>query len=490
MAQMFSPWFLAALFAGRLLLVTVFAVAGVAKLRDRDATWAMLRAFGANVRASDAMARVLPWLELLVAVGLLFGASAFWAALGACALLGAFTLAIVVNLARGRRPECRCFGQLASAPIGPATIVRNLLFAALAATAFVVPPARADAATFGLLHDDGPALAAVAVALALASIVFLMLQILRQQGRILLRLDELSGAFAGEESLGRTSPVPTGLPIASEAPAFELPDLMGKATSLAALRAAGLPIALVFLHPACGPCRTLVPTLLDWNERLAEHLTLVVISEGASAENRDLFAGFPAARVLVQPDRAVADAYQAYGTPGAVLIDSHGTIGSQLAMGREAIVALVQSAGHNGRVPATRASASGLAVGANAPPFSAPTSAGSTFGLEDLRGSETALVFWNPTCGFCRQAADDMIAWERTSGVRLVVLASAPDEDLVARGLRGDIVLDEGMRIGGLFGARGTPMAVRLAADGTIASPVAAGRDAIAALLAPRPASV
>ena len=73
---------------------------------------------------------------------------------------------------------------------------------------------------------------------------------------------------------------------------------------------------------------------------------------------------------------------------------------------------------------------------------------------------------------------------------RLVVLASAPDEDLVARGLRGDIVLDEGMRIGGLFGARGTPMAVRLAADGTIASPVAAGRDAIAALLAPRPASV
>ena len=53
MAQMFSPWFLAALFAGRLLLVTVFAVAGVAKLRDRDATWAMLRAFGANVRASD-----------------------------------------------------------------------------------------------------------------------------------------------------------------------------------------------------------------------------------------------------------------------------------------------------------------------------------------------------------------------------------------------------------------------------------------------------
>jgi hypothetical protein len=46
------------------------------------------------------------------------------------------------------------------------------------------------------------------------------------------------------------------------------------------------------------------------------------------------------------------------------------------------------------------------------------------------------------------------------------------------------------MRIGGLFGARGTPMAVRLAADGTIASPVAAGRDAIAALLAPRPASV
>jgi len=39
------------------------------------------------------------------------------------------------------------------------------------------------------------------------------------------------------------------------------------------------------------------------------------------------------------------------------------------------------------------------------------------------------------------------------------------------------------MRVGALFGAAGTPMAVRIAADGRVASELAAGRDAIERLL-------
>jgi hypothetical protein len=45
--------------------------------------------------------------------------------------------------------------------------------------------------------------------------------------------------------------------------------------------------------------------------------------------------------VLLQQDREVAELYQVYGTPGAVLVRPDGIIGSPLAQGADAIRALV-----------------------------------------------------------------------------------------------------------------------------------------------------
>lgn len=47
---------------------------------------------------------LLPLAELAVAIGLVFPASAWVAAVAAAALLGMFTAAIGLNLARGRGP--------------------------------------------------------------------------------------------------------------------------------------------------------------------------------------------------------------------------------------------------------------------------------------------------------------------------------------------------------------------------------------------------
>ena len=41
-----------------------------------------------------------------------------------------FAAAIAVNLARGRRPDCHCFGDLHARPAGPATLGQNLVLAA------------------------------------------------------------------------------------------------------------------------------------------------------------------------------------------------------------------------------------------------------------------------------------------------------------------------------------------------------------------------
>jgi hypothetical protein len=69
---------------------------------------------------------------LVVAATLLPASTAWWGALGALALLSVFVAGIGINLARGRTPECHCFGQLHSAPAGWKTLARNGILAAVA----------------------------------------------------------------------------------------------------------------------------------------------------------------------------------------------------------------------------------------------------------------------------------------------------------------------------------------------------------------------
>src|SRR5690348_1071380 len=97
----------------RIGLAAVFAVAGVAKLMDREGSAGAARGFGLGSFASVA-ALVVPLVELTLAPALIPASSARFAAAGAAALLATFTVAIGVALARGRRPDCHCFGQLHS----------------------------------------------------------------------------------------------------------------------------------------------------------------------------------------------------------------------------------------------------------------------------------------------------------------------------------------------------------------------------------------
>ena len=114
-----------ALLVARLLLAGVFLVAGVAKLADRAGSRQAIVDFGLPARLATPLGIVLPLAELAVAVALIPVSTAWWGALGALALLLLFTAGIGINLARGRQPECHCFGQLHSAPAGWSTLIRN-----------------------------------------------------------------------------------------------------------------------------------------------------------------------------------------------------------------------------------------------------------------------------------------------------------------------------------------------------------------------------
>jgi thiol-disulfide isomerase/thioredoxin/uncharacterized membrane protein YphA (DoxX/SURF4 family) len=473
----------ALLLAARLVLAAVFASAGAAKLVDRRGTRSAVVAFGAPAWSAATLAFAVPLAELAVAVLLLPASTAAVGAVGALVLLAVFTVAIAWNLARGRAPDCHCFGQLHSAPASWMTLVRNGALLGLAAFAVVgsvaVPPASAVAWITDLQAAELLALAAAAavvVVVAAGAVGFVSL--MRSYGSVLVRLERLEDALADAGiALGGGEPMPEiGLEPGTPAPSFWATSLAGDTVSIDTLTASGLPSLLLFTSPTCGPCRALLPVAARWQRDHRDVLNVVFVSDGsrdgAEAEAQEL--GLE--HVLLDEGRRMTESFQANGTPSAVLVAPDGTIASWMASGAEWIEQLVSGAlvgqGDEG----------GLPVGAEAPALELPSLAGETVSLESLRGRDTPLLFWNPECGFCRSMHDDLLGWETSANgvhARLVVVSSGDPESTRSEGFSSLVLLDEDFAAGGAFGANGTPTAVLLDADGRVASRIAAGAEAV-----------
>ncbi|TMD44130.1 MAG: redoxin domain-containing protein [Chloroflexi bacterium] len=494
----------------RLLLALVFLVAGLAKLADLAGSQQALRDFGVPARLANPFGVLLPLAELAIALVLLLPVSAWWGALGALALLLLFVVGIGSNLAHGRQPDCHCFGQLHSAPAGWPTFVRNLVLAALAAVVVVFGWSSSQLSVVDWLAPLSVSqrievLVGLLVLVLLLAGGWLLVQVLSQQGRLLLRIEALeaelaaSGMAPQSVANGQAAVPVVGLPVGNLAPGFALPTLADEPITLAALRGLGKPVLLLFSDPGCGPCTALLPEVGRWQREQASRMVVALVSRGTVEANRPKVTEYGLTHVLLQHDREVAQAYQAAGTPSAVLIRRDGTIGSPLAQGADAIRALVDktlspaglgtlpmaAANGNGHGAAPRRPA-GPKVGEPAPDFSLPDLSGQTVSLSDFRGDTTLLLFWRPSCGFCQRMLTDLQAWEANppkDAPGLLVVSTDSVESNQAMGLRSPVLLDqEGMSIGRLFGATGTPMAVLVDAQGNIASELAAGAPAVLAL--------
>lgn len=282
---------------------------------------------------------------------LLLSATASWASLAALLCLSAFTVLIGLNLARGRRPACNCFGQASQQPINLNSLARN---GALIACSLLV-------VSFGPDHEySGPvvwwqALAAESeVTSILIGVLFVLVGLagwvifglLQQQGRLMLRIDNLVLRIeaAGIGPVATTAPVaPMGLPLGEVAPGFVLPQLEdGRGLSLDTLKARGRPMVLVFSDPQCGPCMAMMLHLSSWQRQHDQAVSLVLVSRGTVDDNRAKPGLLRLNPVVLQADREVANAYLAHVTPSAVRISSDGKIASSLALGELDIAAQVQ----------------------------------------------------------------------------------------------------------------------------------------------------
>jgi hypothetical protein len=107
---------------------------------------------------------------------------------------------------------------------------------------------------------------------------------------------------------------------------------------------------VLFWNPDCGFCQRMLPDLKAWEARRPRGARrLLVVSSGEIEANRALGLR---STVLVDPDFRAGYAFGASGTPSAVLVDAGGRIGSEVAVGAEAVLALARTGAPAAPTPA------------------------------------------------------------------------------------------------------------------------------------------
>jgi peroxiredoxin len=356
-------------------------------------------------------------------------------------------------------------------------------------------------------------------------------QLLRQNGRLLLRLEEfekrLDALEFGEDGQ------PTGLTVGTEAAAFELPNLGGERRSLVQYR--GKPLVLIFFNPTCGFCGELLPKLKGKAESRnqetemetgnegarnggpPERPAVLIVSTGDIEANRTLFAqhevGCP---VLLQKGSEVAEVYKANGTPSGYLVSEEGKIASELAIGLESLLMLLDgktgnrkqkaeieqgpstTVAGNGRdsrfkersLARSKIKRDGLEAGTAAPEFRLPRVDGrGELELSELRGRKVLLVFSSPACGPCNTLAPELERFHRAHPELEVVMISKgePRENrakVKEHGLTFPVVLQQQWEISRRYAMFATPVAYLIDEQGIISRDVAVGVEPIIALMA------
>lgn len=212
-----------------------------------------------------------------------------------------------------------------------------------------------------------------ALGLFSAVLAALLYQVVRQQGRLLLRLDQVERrlgldpgdsiergtvalrARSGPRASLATRPLTesrierNGLAPGTPAPAFVLPAAHGGRVSLEEYR--GRKVLLVFSDPHCGPCEELSPHLARVaGEHRGNGLAVLVVGRGDAGENRSKAERhgweFP---VALQRHWEISRRYGIFATPVAFLIDEHGVIEQGVARGVAEILALVPGEARPGK---------------------------------------------------------------------------------------------------------------------------------------------
>jgi peroxiredoxin len=500
------------LLVARLVLALVFGVAGIAKAADRTGSLRAVTEFGVPKWLTTPLSWGLPFIEILIALALVPLSTAWWGSIAALAMLLIFTAAIGINLARGRSPDCHCFGKLHSEPVSLGTLARDLVLVAVAGLVVAQGRNNPGLSALSWLKELRTAevtlliLGTCLVGLLAVATVFLN-RMLKQQAKLLSGIEAVRIAVSEDGEHGtivrkEAAPPQEGLPIGAMAPRFSLSTVNSDAISLDDLLEQGKSVLLVFASPNCWGCKVLLPVVRVWQTDYANQLTVAVVSKGTLEENRSQMAKYEINDLLVDEDSEVSDNYQAKWSPAAVLINPDGRIASHLSLGDGAIRQWLRNLISSGQlqntgvdendssvhIPQVALNYAVRKIGEPAPSFELKDLSGKLVRLQDLRGSTTLLLFWHPRCKICKTLSYDLLAWEEhppAGAPKLVFVAHGEPKEIKAgnKRFKSTTLLDPSFDIAPLFGTKFTPSAILIDSEGRIASSLAIRADNVRALI-------
>jgi thiol-disulfide isomerase/thioredoxin len=280
--------------------------------------------------------------------------------MAAGALLVVFSGAIAVNLALGRRPDCRCFGQLQASRVGSATLVRNGALAGISAFVALRGPGDVRLGLESLSSLVHAATASVPywvfalVAAWMAAAIWVGWTITRIETtavRSPMPARPVANPDPGtvappwpvpvqEPDQQHEAPNPIPLPIGASAPSFTLSSLGGDVVTIEELARNGRSLLLLFTQPHCGACDAVLSDVGRWQREHAERFLIVLISKHGFEANREKVRAFELTDLWLQQGDEIGQAYGVQLFPTAVVIED-GRIASEPAEGRAAIRALV-----------------------------------------------------------------------------------------------------------------------------------------------------
>jgi peroxiredoxin len=337
---------------------------------------------------------------------------------------------------------------------------------------------------------------AILLTLALALSFVLVFQLMRQNGRIMLRLEVLERLATQGAAATSPSAAPMGLPLGSQAPAFELPTLEGGRISLDGFR--GRRLLLTFFSPSCGYCQRMAPDLSRLKQEGSSQLFPILITNGSVEANQKLLADsgidFP---VALQNQMDVATSYRVSGTPMAYLVDAKGRIASPVAVGADQILRLATNGGlgsngaHKGNksLADSRILRSGLPPGTAAPDFHLSSVTGEEVSLGDYRGRPLLLVFSDPDCGPCNELAPKLDQeYRRVREIQVLMISrgslDANKAKVREHGLTFPVALQRRWEVSQAYGMFATPIAFLIDKAGVIEAGAATGVEGALSLFA------
>lgn len=481
----------------RLALFGIFMIAAVGKLLDRDGSEKAVRAFGTPEPFVKTFAILIPAAELIFAYSLLFVSFSWIGAAGALLLLVTFIGGMLVQMIKGEAPDCHCFGQIHNEPVGPRSLIRNILIAILPIV--LLMNGRTNQG-YALGESDG-AIASNVVLVSLVVAVFVastyLYRLAKENTALKRQLDllemlETGGAVIERDEAGDPT---DSLPIGAPFPDFRLPDTAGKIVTFDHLIAAPVPKVFLFVGPDCRPCKAMLDEFREWNEEFDGRIRFVFVSRGTASENVERFGDVLSDGMLLQEKMEFASKLYIKWTPAAIFVGADGNIASHPAVGDIAIRDLIgklrsedfTKAGYYIKNSQKRGR---VKIGESIPDFRTRDLQGNEISRDTFLGKHTIAFFLSTTCSFCGEVVDQIRSWETSpdrNGSNAIIFSEGDLETHRGYGLSTPIVIDEGYKVSGNLGMFGVPSGVMIDENGVIASETAVGGPMIWSLLGREP---